>query len=130
MNEKYHDGGCHCGRVRFRLHLPLARATQCNCSICTRKGTLNHRVPADRFELLTGADALSIYQFGTHTAKHYFCKTCGIHPFSNPRTAPDAYAVNLRCLDEFPEIMAGLELTEFDGREWEKANAARQRTGW
>jgi hypothetical protein len=130
VDDPPHDGGCHCGRVRFRLHVPLARATLCNCSICRRKGTLNHRVPADCFELLAGADQLSVYQFGTHKAKHYFCKTCGIHPFSNPRAAPDAYAVNLRCLDKFPEIMTALELSEFDGRHWEEAFAARQRAGW
>lgn len=130
MDTESHDGGCHCGRVRFRVHLKPARATLCNCSICSRKGTLNHRVPADRFELLAGADELSIYQFGTRAAKHYFCKTCGIHPFSNPRAAPSAYAVNLRCLDEFPDIMGVLEVSEFDGRHWEEAHAARVRIGW
>lgn len=130
MNDTSHDGGCHCGRVRFRVHLALSRATQCNCSMCTRKGTLNHRVPADRLEILSGADDLSIYQFGTRTAKHYFCRTCGIHPFSNPRAAPDAYAVNLRCLDDFPDIAKDLELKEFDGRHWEEAFLTRQRDGW
>ena len=127
MDGISHDGGCHCGAVRFRVKLRLARATECNCSICSRKGTLNHRVLPEQFELLSGADALSVYQFGTRTAKHYFCRNCGIHPFSNPRTAPDAYSINLRCLDEFPDIMQTLEMTQFDGRNWEQANAERMR---
>ena len=129
MDATTHEGGCHCGAVRFRVHLDLKRWTECNCSICSRKGTLNHRVPPEKFELLSGKDALSIYEFGTRTAKHYFCRHCGIHPFSNPRMAPDAYSINLRCLDEYPGIMQTLEMTKFDGRNWEEANAARLRAG-
>lgn len=65
MSTESHDRGCHCGRVRFRVHLQLTRATECNCSMCGRRGTLSHRVPPENFVLLAGADALSVYQFGT-----------------------------------------------------------------
>lgn len=129
MDNASHEGGCHCGAVRFRVTLELKRATECNCSICSRKGTINHRVPAANFELLRGADALSLYQFGTRTAKHHFCRHCGIHAFSNPRAAPDAYTINLRCLDEFPAIMQTIEIIQFDGRHWDEANAARLPAG-
>ena len=68
-------GGCHCGRVRFRVTADLARITECNCSICTKKGFLHLIVPPEQFELLSGADALTTYRFNTGTAKHTFCLT-------------------------------------------------------
>ena len=107
--------------MRFRIRTDLSRATQCNCSICTRKGTLNYRVSTENLELLSGKDALSVYQFGTKKAKHYFCTTCGIHPFSNPRAAPEMYAVNIRCLDRFHELIDGISVAKFDGQNWEQA---------
>ena len=64
---------------------------------------------------------LGLYQFNTFTAKHWFCKTCGIPVFSNPRRAPDQYAVNLRCLDDFHKIVDGLTITRFDGQHWEES---------
>jgi hypothetical protein len=124
-----YEGGCHCGQVRFSIESDLEQATQCNCSICTKKGTLNHRVPPERFRILQGENALGLYQFNTFTARHWFCKRCGIAVFSNPRRAPDQYAVNLRCLDAFYSIVDGLTITRFDGQHWEEsvrsAEAAR-----
>src|SRR5580704_13329303 len=75
------SGGCHCGRVRFRVTADLDRVTECNCSICTKKGFLHLIVAPEQFELLSGADALTTYRFNTGTAKHTFCATCGVHPF-------------------------------------------------
>jgi hypothetical protein len=120
MMTRY-EGGCHCGKVRFSIETELQSATQCNCSICTKKGVINHRVPPERLHLLQGQDALGLYQFGTQTAKHWYCKHCGIHVYSNPRRAPDQYAVNLRCLDDFYRIVDGLKITQFDGQHWEDA---------
>ena len=90
------EGGCHCRRVRFRVTADLTRVTDCNCSICTKKGFLHLIVPPERFELLSGKDELTTYQFNTGTAKHTFCKHCGIHPFYVPRSDPDKIDVNAR----------------------------------
>jgi hypothetical protein len=104
--------------VRFEINTDLGRISECNCSICTKKGALHHRVPYADFRLLSGEDALSLYQFGTRTAKHLFCRHCAIHSFSTPRIAPDMYSVNVRCLDEFPDALAATETTVFDGKNW------------
>ena len=117
------EGGCHCGCVRFRVTTDLSGVTDCNCSICTKKGFLHLIVPPDQFELLSGGDDLATYQFNTGTAKHTFCKHCGIHPFYSPRSDPDKIDVNVRCLD-------GVDLAEispkpFDGRNWEAAMQRR-----
>jgi hypothetical protein len=119
-----YEGGCHCGRVRFSILADLTEVSQCNCSICTAKGTLNHRVPPDRFTLLAGKDDLACYQFNTGTARHWFCRHCGIHPFANPRRAPDHTSVNVHCLDRWAELAPTLKTTHFDGRNWEAAVAA------
>ena len=114
------SGGCHCGRVRFRVTADLSHVTECNCSICTKKGFLHLIVARDAFELLSGADALTTYRFNTGTAQHTFCATCGIHAFYNPRTDPENYSVNARCLDDYdPVTMPSRRL--FDGKNWEQA---------
>jgi hypothetical protein len=112
-------GGCHCGRVRFRVTADLEGITDCNCSVCTKKGFLHLIVPPEQFELLSGADDLATYQFNTGTAKHMFCRHCGIHPFYVPRSDPDKMDVNVRCLDDVD--IAGLTIQPFDGRNWESA---------
>ncbi len=116
---KTYEGSCHCGRVRFRVTADLDGITECNCSICTKKGFLHLIVPPEQFELLSGAQALETYRFNTGTAKHQFCRHCGIHPFYVPRSDPDKIDVNLRCLDGID--LAGIELHRFDGRNWEQA---------
>jgi hypothetical protein len=80
--KRSYEGGCHCGRVRFRVTADLARVTECNCSICSKKGFLHLIVPLEAFELISGKDALTTYRFNTGVARHTFCATCGIHPFS------------------------------------------------
>ena len=113
------EGGCHCGRVRFRVRGDLATVTECNCSICTKKGFLHLIVTPEAFELLGGKDALTTYQFNTGTAKHTFCATCGIHPFYVPRSDPDKIDVNVRCLDGVD--VTRLKPKPFDGQNWERA---------
>jgi len=90
----------------------------CNCSMCAKTGYLHLIVAKDRFRLLRGDNALTTYTFNTGAAKHMFCKICGIKSFYVPRSHPDGYSVNFRCLDaaEFRSIMT----TEFDGRHWEQ----------
>ena len=110
------EGGCHCGRVRFRVRVTKREALDCNCSICTKKGFLHAIVTRDDFELLSGRDALTTYTFGTRVAQHTFCATCGMHPFYVPRSHPDGFDVNVRCLDEGLEAWT---ILPFDGRNWE-----------
>jgi hypothetical protein len=119
-----YEGGCHCGRVRFRVTADLERVVDCNCSMCTRKGFLHVIVPPSQFELLSGADALSVYQFNTLTARHQFCRHCGIHPFYVPRSDPDKIDVNARCLDGVDA--STLRPTPFDGKNWEQAMATER----
>jgi hypothetical protein len=120
---KTYTGGCHCGRVRFRVTADLDGVTDCNCSICTKKGFLHLIVPPEQFELVSGGDDLTTYQFNTKTAKHTFCRVCGIHPFYVPRSDPDKIDVNVRCLDDVD--LAQVKAQGFDGRHWETAIQAR-----
>jgi len=114
-----YEGGCHCGRVRFRVTADLADVTYCNCSVCTKKGFLHLIVPPERFELLRGKDDLTTYEFNTRTAKHFFCRSCGMHPFYIPRSDPDKIDVNARCIDEID--LEKISVKTFDGRNWEVA---------
>ncbi|HEY4748977.1 MAG TPA: GFA family protein [Steroidobacteraceae bacterium] len=95
-----HRGGCHCGAVAFEVDAP-ARITvsDCNCSICRMSGFLHLIVPRTRFRLLRGAASLSTYTFNTRTAQHLFCRHCGVKSFYVPRSNPDGYSVNARCLE-------------------------------
>jgi hypothetical protein len=118
-----YEGGCHCGQIRFRVTADLASVTECNCSICRKKGFLHLIVPPEQFELLSGADALETYRFNTGIAQHQFCRFCGIHPFYVPRSDPDKIDVNLRCLDDVD--LARFRVVPFDGKNWEAALSAR-----
>jgi hypothetical protein len=114
-----HTGGCHCGRVRFEVLAPAKiEVSDCNCSICSKTGYLHLIVPADRFTLVSGKDALTSYTFNTQTAKHLFCSVCGIKSFYVPRSHPDGYSVNARCLD--PGSVEAMAVNSIDGRNWEQ----------
>ena len=119
-------GGCHCGRVRFRVSATLDRVSECNCSMCTKKGFLHLIVPREQFTLVAGTDDLATYEFNTRVAKHHFCRHCGIHSFYVPRSDPDKIDVNARCLDDVDP--AALRPQSFDGRHWE--DAMQQRPPW
>ncbi len=117
-----HQGGCHCGAVRFRIKAPAKVTVQaCNCTICRMTGFLHLIVPGRDFELETSQDELSEYTFNTGTAKHLFCRHCGVKSFYVPRSNPDGFSVNVRCVnqDGFDDIV----VEPFDGQNWE-ANAA------
>src|SRR5438552_15896320 len=96
-----YEGGCHCGRVRFRITVDLEETVigECNCSICTKKGILHLPVHRDRLELLRGAEDLATYTFNTGTVKHNFCRHCVIPAFYIKRTETENYCVNARCYD-------------------------------
>jgi hypothetical protein len=115
-----HRGGCHCGQVRFELEAPAQlEVLECNCSLCQKLGYLHLLIPKSQFRLISGDEQLTSYQFNTHTATHLFCKVCGVKSFYVPRSHPDDYSVNARCLDEGTVEM--LTVTPFDGQNWESA---------
>ncbi len=114
-----HTGGCHCGRVRFEVQAPAElEVDDCNCSLCSKAGYLHLIVPAARFRLLRGESSLSTYQFNTGTARHLFCSVCGIKSFYVPRSHPDGFSVNARCLDA--GTVTGMRVTACNGRDWEQ----------
>jgi len=114
-----HTGGCHCGTVRFEVRAPaVLEVHDCNCSICARTGFLHLIVPADQFRLLGGEEALTEYRFNTGVARHLFCSVCGVKSFYVPRSNPDGFSVNFRCLD--PGTVRHHTVIPFDGRNWEQ----------
>lgn len=120
-----HEGGCHCGAVRFRVTIGKRVVSECNCSMCRKKAALHLIVPDGDFELLSGEDSLTTYTFNTHVAQHRFCSRCGIHAFGRPRSQPDKITVNLRCLDE--DLLASFSVSRFDGQNWEATMASRRK---
>jgi hypothetical protein len=118
-----HQGSCHCGRVRFEVDAEITQLSECNCSLCQRKGALYvSAVDRDRVRIVSGESELAIYQFGSGTATHLFCRHCGIHPFHHPRVRPDGWSVNARCLEDYEQLRS-LPIRHFDGQNWEKAAA-------
>jgi hypothetical protein len=122
MDKITHRGGCHCGAVRFEVRAPARLTVQhCNCSMCSKTGYMHLIVPAADFALVSGAAQLQTYTFNTGTAKHLFCTVCGIKSFYVPRSNPDGFSVNLRCLDEGTVEQVTVE--DFNGRDWEAHGA-------
>lgn len=119
MNQYKASGGCHCGRVAFEVVVAEKILVQhCNCSICSLLGFIHLIVPAADFRLLQGQEHLQEYRFNTGTARHLFCAHCGVKSFYVPRSNPDGFSVNLRCL-QLPQEVQVIE-ERFDGRNWEQ----------
>ena len=118
MKQRF-QGGCHCGDVRFEVELetPL-RALACDCSRCRRRAFLHLIVPRSALTLHSGREALVEYRFNTRVARHLFCGRCGVESFYVPRSNPDGYSVNLRCLDDVDP--ADVEIAGFRGSAWEE----------
>ena len=91
-------GSCHCGTVRFEVDSGIEEYRRCNCSICRRKGAVMVTAKKEDFRIVAGGANLSLYQWNTNTARHYFCKTCGIYTHHWRRSAPQ-YGYNLGCID-------------------------------
>jgi hypothetical protein len=128
MEKITHRGGCHCGAVRFEVRAPARITVQhCNCSVCGKTGFVHLVVLAEDFTLLSGSARLQTYTFNTGVARHLFCEVCGIKSFYVPRSHPDGYSVNLRCLDE--GTVEEVTVADFDGRNWEQHSATLARAG-
>jgi hypothetical protein len=122
--RRTYSGGCHCRAVRFEVDAAQPMAViDCNCSICSMTGFLHLVVPASRFRLLSGRDVLETYTFETGVARHHFCRRCGIKSFYVPRSNPDGFSINVRCLDGYPGL--AMQVESFDGRHWEASPAIR-----
>ena len=121
-----YEGSCHCGGIAFTAEGEIGEVVDCNCSMCSRHGYLHLIVPKERFKLLSGAEALTSYEFNTRTAKHLFCSICGVKSFYVPRSHPDGYSVNARCLDE--GTVEEIIISAFNGKNWEKSRGALDRS--
>ncbi len=111
-----YQGSCHCGRVAFEVEGEIGGALACNCSICSRKGSLLWFVPREKLQLRTPDEAASTYTFNKHVIRHRFCPVCGMHPYGegvDPSGKPMA-AVNLRCVEGLD--LAAIPVQHFDGR--------------
>ncbi len=106
--------------MRYEVRAPARITVQdCNCSICRKSGYLHLIVEKADFRLTQGADSLTTYRFNTGRAQHLFCKVCGMKSFYVPRSHPDGYSVNARCLD--PGTVKAMKVRKFDGANWERA---------
>ena len=108
MLQNYH-GSCHCGAIHFDFEgEEITEGLRCNCSLCSHKGAMmnNYAIPPEEFHITAMDEDLGLYQFGSKTAKHYFCNKCGVYPFHVTARVPDHYRVNLACVD-------GIDTSEF-----------------
>lgn len=113
----YH-GSCHCGAVKFQFEgEAIESGLRCNCSLCSRKGAIMtpEAFPEERLQIEAEPEALGLYQFGAKTAKHYFCRNCGIYTFHETARAPGHFRCNVACLEEIEDPLA-LETSVFDGK--------------
>ncbi|CDY74945.1 Gfa-like protein [Caballeronia glathei] len=114
MSNEPLKGSCHCGTVQFEVRTPVSPAARCNCSLCRRKGALmSPPFRAAELKIVGGEDALTLYQFNTRVAKHYFCRHCGIYTFHQTRKDPDLWRVNIGCLKDVDGF--SLEFSVADG---------------
>jgi hypothetical protein len=111
-----HKGSCHCGAVQFELSLPngLEELRRCDCSMCRRRGAIVASVPLSGINITQGEAVLSLYEFNTKTAKHYFCSKCGIYTHHQRRSNPEQYGVNVACLEGVNPFELG-EIPTMDG---------------
>jgi len=119
MTTSWKSGGCHCGAVMWEADLADdVTALECNCSICAKAGFLHLIAPKAKFRLLAGEDQLTEYNFNTGVARHFFCSICGVKSHYAPRSNPDGYSLNLRCMDHAQ--FASINIEPFDGQNWEE----------
>ena len=118
-----HSGSCHCGAIQIEVDAPEdIEAYECNCSMCQRTGFLHLIVAREAFKLVKGQESLATYIFNTGVARHYFCKVCGCRPYYVPRSNPDGFSINVRCLAN--ATIRSVTTLPFDGQDWESNGAS------
>ena len=110
----HYSGSCHCGAVKFEIDTEIIELTMCDCSLCRKKNALMTAVHESQFKLVAGEDKLTLYQWNTRVARHYFCSVCGIYPFHRKRSMPDHYGINVHCLAGFDP--STVKLRHADGK--------------
>ena len=111
---KEYLGGCHCGAIKFKFRSEeLVEVWKCNCTICNILDYEHLFIDHNDFKIIKGKKLLSKYSFGTQKATHIFCKDCGIKSFYQPRSHPDSYSINLKCVEDPPETK---NIVHFDGK--------------
>lgn len=113
----HYEGSCHCGAIKFSYDgEKIDRGLRCNCSMCARKGAImsTEVIAGDNLKITADDDAIGLYQFGAKTAKHYFCRNCGIYTHHETARFPGHYRVNLGCIDGLESTQ--LEADLFDGK--------------
>jgi hypothetical protein len=95
------EGSCHCGAIQFRVDAVISELTTCDCSLCVKRNAVMARIPEHSLTVVDGGELLTLYEWNTRKAKHYFCRRCGIYVFHRKRAAPDHFGVNAYCLDGF-----------------------------
>jgi hypothetical protein len=110
-----YTGSCHCGGIRFEVEGDFSQVMECNCSICSRKGSLLAFTPQEKLKLLTPREKMATYTFNKHIIRHHFCPTCGMHPLAEAKdkSGKPTAAINVRCLDGVD--LDALEIRKFDG---------------
>ncbi|MET0355436.1 MAG: GFA family protein [Cellvibrio sp.] len=111
-----YQGSCHCGNIKFEAEGEIESALACNCSICSRKGTLLWFVPSTQFKLLTSRENITTYTFNKHVIKHQFCGVCGVQTFGEAKDPKgvDTFAVNIRCLENIDPL--SVPVHHYDGK--------------
>ena len=109
-----YNGSCHCISIKFQIESNLEKIVQCNCSICIRRNAKMIMIPKENFLLLEGSENLSLYQFNTDIAKHFFCKKCGIYTHHNRKSDPNGMGVNLGCIEDLDSME--FDAIQFDGK--------------
>lgn len=107
-----YEGSCHCRTVRFRVDFDIVELTTCDCSICVKRNAVMTKVPENALTVVAGEEALTLYEWNTRRAKHYFCSRCGIYVFHRKRAAPEHFGVNIFCLDGFDAASVPVRATE------------------
>lgn len=105
-------GSCHCGAVRFRVDAIIDELTTCDCSLCSKRNAVMLKVPELALTVIDGQEMLTLYEWNTRRAKHYFCRRCGIYVFHRKRAAPDHFGINALCLEDFNPESVSVRATE------------------
>jgi len=107
-----YTGSCHCGTVQFKISTVITQLTTCDCSLCAKRNALMAKIPESALTITQGESALTLYEWNTRRAKHYFCSRCGIYVFHRKRAAPNYFGVNVFCIDDFDATSVAVRATE------------------